>query len=122
MSAVQRVSAPTRDILVTRSLDGDRTFAGFGAAATTEYADCFLSADKIPLDLVKVGPEYCFMHLLRLGGWWEAGGFCMCGRRLTASWLPTSCRWIVLEANSDCSGYSGVHLHTRWLAGHKCGY
>ena len=30
-SAVQRVaSRPTRDILVTRSLDGDRSFAGFG--------------------------------------------------------------------------------------------
>jgi hypothetical protein len=29
-SAVQRVERPTRDILVTRSPEGDREFAGFG--------------------------------------------------------------------------------------------
>lgn len=32
LSAVFRTSQPTRDVLVTRSLDGDRTFAGFGKA------------------------------------------------------------------------------------------
>lgn len=32
LSAVARTSQPTRDVLVTRSLDGDRTFAGFGKA------------------------------------------------------------------------------------------
>ncbi|GAB4823544.1 hypothetical protein N2152v2_010590 [Parachlorella kessleri] len=44
---------PTRDILVTRSLDGDRTFAGFGKRRTEEYADCFLDPEKLPLDVVK---------------------------------------------------------------------
>eukprot|EP00887_Chlorella_sp_A99_P008134 scaffold12.g8134.t1 len=52
-SHVQRSARPTRDVLVTRSLDGDRTFAGFGKAATTEYADCFLEADGLPLDAIR---------------------------------------------------------------------
>lgn len=30
VDAVERVSQPTRDVLVVRALDGDRTFAGFG--------------------------------------------------------------------------------------------
>lgn len=41
-------------MLVVRSLDGDRTFSGFGKAATTEYADCFINADALPLDRIKV--------------------------------------------------------------------
>lgn len=49
-SATQRNDHPTRDVLVVRGLDGDREFAGFGAAATSEYADCFLDADALPVD------------------------------------------------------------------------
>lgn len=49
---IQRNSHPTRDVLVTRSLDGDRHFAGFGAATTTDYADCFVRAESLPLDLI----------------------------------------------------------------------
>lgn len=49
---VQRNTHPTRDVLVTRSLDGDRTFAGFGAAATTDYADCFLDATALPTQVI----------------------------------------------------------------------
>lgn len=49
---VQRNSKPTRDVLVTRSLDGDREFAGFGAAATTDYADCFIDPGILPLELI----------------------------------------------------------------------
>lgn len=49
---IQRNSHPTRDVLVTRSFDGDRTFAGFGAAKTTEYADCFVDAAKLPTDVI----------------------------------------------------------------------
>jgi fructokinase len=49
---IQRNSHPTRDVLVTRSLDGDRTFAGFGAAKTTDYADCFVDASKLPKDVI----------------------------------------------------------------------
>ncbi|KAI8104393.1 hypothetical protein M9434_002951 [Picochlorum sp. BPE23] len=48
---VQRVKQPTRDVLVTRSLEGDREFAGFGKN-TDSYADCFLNASKIPSDVI----------------------------------------------------------------------
>lgn len=49
-SLVQRVSgAPTRDVLVTRTADGERTFAGFGAAEVDGYADCFMDASSLPL-------------------------------------------------------------------------
>ena len=53
-STVQRVSAPTRDIYVERTKDGDRVFAGFGRPSQ-EYCDCFLDADKLPEDILKVG-------------------------------------------------------------------
>eukprot|EP00891_Asterochloris_glomerata_P005596 jgi/Astpho2/5596/fgenesh1_pm.00079_%23_26_t len=50
---VQKVSAPTRDVLVTRDMSGERTFAGFGAAANEEYADAMIEADKLPLDAIR---------------------------------------------------------------------
>lgn len=31
-------------------MDGDRHFAGFGAAATTDYADCFIDVSALPKD------------------------------------------------------------------------
>lgn len=49
---VQRNDHPTRDVLVTRSMDGDRTFAGFGAARTEEYADCFVDAAALPQEVI----------------------------------------------------------------------
>lgn len=49
---IQRVDHPTRDVLVTRTLDGDREFAGFGQDTNT-YADCFLDPEKIPDDAVR---------------------------------------------------------------------
>ncbi len=56
MSHVQLVEGrPTRDILVTRSVGGDRHFSGFGKAKTLEYADCFLDPNNLPLDAVRVG-------------------------------------------------------------------
>lgn len=51
-SAVQMTEKPTRDVLVTRSLDGDRQFSGFGVAKTTEYADCFIQESSLPLDKI----------------------------------------------------------------------
>ncbi len=42
-------TAPTRSVLVLRSVDGDRTFAGFGdQRATTEFADTQLQAENLP--------------------------------------------------------------------------
>jgi fructokinase len=44
-------TAPTRRVHVTRSTDGERHFAGFGAIPTTDFADTRLSAAKIPVSL-----------------------------------------------------------------------
>ncbi|KAF6261328.1 Ribokinase-like protein [Scenedesmus sp. NREL 46B-D3] len=48
-STVQRIDAPTRDIYVERTSDGDRVFAGFGLESD-KYCDCSLDADKLPKD------------------------------------------------------------------------
>jgi fructokinase len=41
-------TAPTRQIYVTRSIDGDRTFAGFiNDIPTDRFADAFLTADRV---------------------------------------------------------------------------
>lgn len=42
---------PTRRVYVTRSLEGDRHFAGFGEMATTAFADTALQASEIPESL-----------------------------------------------------------------------
>ena len=52
MRYVQRVDHATRDVLVTRSISGDREFAGFGSS-TDSYADCFLSENAIPLAAIQ---------------------------------------------------------------------
>lgn len=48
---VQRVRQPTRKVLVTRTLQGDREFAGFDRS-TESYADCFIDETQIPSDLI----------------------------------------------------------------------
>jgi len=53
LSAVERTSHPTRDVLVERSMDGDRNFAGFGKAAANEYSDCFIDPAKLPEGILK---------------------------------------------------------------------
>jgi fructokinase len=40
--------APTRIVYVTRTLEGDRHFAGFGTTNTTAFADAHLQADALP--------------------------------------------------------------------------
>lgn len=44
--------APTRQVYVTRTLGGDRTFAGFGDYDTNAFADTQLRADLLPTDLL----------------------------------------------------------------------
>ena len=41
-------TAPTREVYVVRSLEGDRQFAGFGDRDTTVFADTRLQADLLP--------------------------------------------------------------------------
>jgi fructokinase len=51
-SGIQRhPSAPTRKVYVLRSETGDRRFAGFGDLDTTEFADTYLQADQLPVEL-----------------------------------------------------------------------
>lgn len=44
-------TAPTREIYVVRSEDGDRQFAGFGDRDSAEFSDTHLQADKLPVEL-----------------------------------------------------------------------
>ncbi|NJM69284.1 MAG: carbohydrate kinase [Scytonema sp. RU_4_4] len=51
-TGVQRhPTAPTRQVNVVRSLEGDRTFAGFKDYDTTEFADTRLKAAQLPKEL-----------------------------------------------------------------------
>ncbi|NEP00017.1 MAG: carbohydrate kinase [Symploca sp. SIO2E9] len=48
-TGVQRhPTAPTRQVYVVRSVDGDRSFAGFGELDTAQFADAFLQASDLP--------------------------------------------------------------------------
>lgn len=57
--------APTRQVYVTRTLDGDRTFAGFGGYDTSEFADTQLQADQLPEDLF-ASADYLILGTLEL--------------------------------------------------------
>eukprot|EP01026_Neomeris_dumetosa_P009512 TRINITY_DN13247_c0_g1_i1.p2 TRINITY_DN13247_c0_g1~~TRINITY_DN13247_c0_g1_i1.p2 ORF type:complete len:266 (+),score=31.73 TRINITY_DN13247_c0_g1_i1:593-1390(+) len=52
MSGVQRHDKPTRAVYVTRSMEGDREFAGFGLP-THHYSDCFISSRDLPIDTIQ---------------------------------------------------------------------
>ncbi len=97
LSAVFRTSQPTRDVLVTRSLDGDRTFAGFGKAkANGVVFNCFPSHNACQLPGTAV--HWLMQHwLVQLRSGLAHWNF---ERRLrdmqsmqTASSTRRSCRW-----------------------------
>ncbi|HEY9674643.1 MAG TPA: carbohydrate kinase [Waterburya sp.] len=51
-TGVQRhATAPTRKVYVVRAETGEREFAGFGELNTSEFADAFLEASKLPESL-----------------------------------------------------------------------
>jgi fructokinase len=51
-TGVQRVNAPTRSVLVVRSVTGDRIFAAFGdGVETTNFADTKLNATSLPQEI-----------------------------------------------------------------------
>ncbi|MDJ1175170.1 carbohydrate kinase family protein [Roseofilum capinflatum] len=58
-------SAPTRQIYVVHSYKGDRYFAGFGGVETTAFADAYLDAAFLPIDLFKEA-EYLVLGTLEL--------------------------------------------------------
>jgi fructokinase len=48
MGVQRHPTAPTRQVYVVRSMEGDRSFAGFGKYDTTEFADTHLKAEQLP--------------------------------------------------------------------------
>jgi fructokinase len=44
-------TAPTRQVYVLRSIDGDRAFGGFGDLPPDQFADAYLNADQLPIPL-----------------------------------------------------------------------
>ena len=57
--------AATRKVYVTRSVQGDRTFAGFGEQPADQFADAYLQADLLPTELF-LAAEYLVLGTLEL--------------------------------------------------------
>jgi len=65
-TGVQRhPTAPTRQVYVVRSENGEREFAGFGELNTAEFADCYLQASKLPESLF-VEADFLILGTLEL--------------------------------------------------------
>lgn len=62
---IQTTQAPTRQVYVTRTVEGDRTFAGFGTYDTAAFADTQLQADHLPVDLF-TSADYLILGTLEL--------------------------------------------------------
>lgn len=58
-------TAPTRQVYVVRSQAGERSFAGFGERDTAEFADAYLQADQLPVDLFE-NAEFLVLGTLEL--------------------------------------------------------
>ncbi|MEL6223844.1 MAG: carbohydrate kinase [Cyanobacteria bacterium J06627_8] len=58
-------TAPTRQIYVIRTDTGDRQFVGFGDRPTTEFADTFLVADSLPVQLFETA-DYLVLGTLEM--------------------------------------------------------
>jgi fructokinase len=58
-------TAPTRQVYVVRSENGDREFAGFGELDTSQFADAFLDASKLPESLLE-NAEFLVLGTLEL--------------------------------------------------------
>ncbi|WP_019505657.1 carbohydrate kinase [Pleurocapsa sp. PCC 7319] len=56
---------PTRQVYVTRSISGDRTFAGFGDKRADQFADAYLQAQHLPPELF-LEAEYLVLGTLEL--------------------------------------------------------
>lgn len=64
IGAVKRVSQPTRDVYVVRSLKGERSFDSFGADTNT-FSDCFIKSEDLPRDVI-AGSQVVVMGTLGL--------------------------------------------------------
>ncbi len=59
---------PTRKVYVTRSEDGDRSFAGFGEVTPTSFADAHLQRNNLPSELITEA-DYLVIGSLGLAYW-----------------------------------------------------
>ncbi|NCJ06810.1 carbohydrate kinase [Synechococcales cyanobacterium C] len=57
--------APTRKVYVTRSVTGERSFAGFGGMKSHEFADAYLRAEQLPETLFQ-GADYLVLGTLEM--------------------------------------------------------
>ena len=65
-TGIQRhATAPTREIFVVRTAEGDRIFSGFGDRDTAEFADTHLQAKLLPVDLF-ANADYLVLGTLEL--------------------------------------------------------
>ena len=58
-------TAPTRQVYVVRSQAGERSFVGFGERNTAEFADAYLQAKQLPVDLFE-NAEFLVLGTLEL--------------------------------------------------------
>lgn len=66
VTGIQRhATAPTRQVYVVRTLEGDRQFAGFGERDTTDFADTRLQADRLP-EALFAAADYLVLGTLEL--------------------------------------------------------
>ena len=66
-SCVQRSELPTREVLVTRDLRGDREFAGFrNGSRSSGYADCEIEVGDSDVAGIVQGADACVMGTLGL--------------------------------------------------------
>ena len=65
MGIQRHTTAPTRQVYITRSEAGDRQFAGFGDRDPAEFADAYLQADSLPVELFEAA-EFLVLGTLAL--------------------------------------------------------
>jgi len=89
----QHPTAPTRQVYVTRTPDGDRAFAGFGGLPPECFADAHLDADRLPVPLFEAA-EVLVLGTLELA--YPAAGAAV---RRALSLATTTGLKVVLDVN-----------------------
>lgn len=84
---------PTRKVYVTRSEDGDRSFAGFGEITPTSFADAHLQKNNLPPELIAEA-DYLVIGSLGLAYW---------DTRSAVQWAISHClenkKQVILDVN-----------------------
>lgn len=94
ITGIQRYGKnPTRKVYVTRTEDGDRSFAGFGETTPTSFADAHLQRNDLPAELI-ASADYLVIGSLGLAYW---------DTRAAVQWAINHClenqRRVILDVN-----------------------